>query len=52
MSDRTAALAKRLRRATVFTERTLWKLLRGRRLEHLKFRRQVPLGSYVVDFLC
>jgi very-short-patch-repair endonuclease len=30
----------------------LWKLLRDRRLGGLKFRRQVPLGRYVVDFLC
>jgi very-short-patch-repair endonuclease len=27
-------------------------LLRDRRLEGLKFRRQVPLGRYVADFLC
>ena len=33
-------------------ERALWNLLRGRRLEGLKFRRQVPIGRYVVDFLC
>jgi very-short-patch-repair endonuclease len=52
MPDRTAALAKRLRQAPAFTERALWKLLRDRRLEHLKFRRQVPIGPYVVDFLC
>jgi len=26
--------------------------LRNRRLEGLKFRRQVPLGRYVVDFAC
>jgi very-short-patch-repair endonuclease len=33
-------------------ERALWTLLRSRRLEGLKFRRQVPIGRYVVDFLC
>ena len=26
--------------------------MRGRRLEHLKFRRQVPIGRYIVDFAC
>jgi very-short-patch-repair endonuclease len=30
----------------------LWRLLRNRRLEHLKFRRQVPIGRYVADFVC
>jgi very-short-patch-repair endonuclease len=30
----------------------LWQQLRGRRLLGFKFRRQVPLGGYVVDFLC
>jgi len=28
----------------------MWSALRGRRLENLKFRRQVPIGPYVVDF--
>jgi very-short-patch-repair endonuclease len=45
-------LAKRLRHAPTFNERVLWKLLRNRRLEELKFRRQVPLGRYVADFAC
>jgi very-short-patch-repair endonuclease len=30
----------------------LWKLLRDRRLEGLKFRRQVAIGPYIVDFVC
>jgi very-short-patch-repair endonuclease len=34
------------------TERVLWPLLRDRRLEGLKFRRQVPLAGYMVDFAC
>jgi very-short-patch-repair endonuclease len=44
--------ARSLRRSAPATERNLWKLLRHRRLEGLKFRRQVPLGPYVVDFVC
>jgi very-short-patch-repair endonuclease len=51
-SDRVRALAKRLRRQPVSTERTLWRLLRDRRLGDLKFRRQVPIGGFVVDFAC
>ncbi len=33
-------------------ETILWRSLRGSRLNGLKFRRQVPIGRYVVDFLC
>ncbi|NJL50526.1 MAG: endonuclease domain-containing protein [Blastochloris sp.] len=32
-------------------ERVMWRLLRDRRLAGAKFRRQVPLGPYVADFL-
>jgi very-short-patch-repair endonuclease len=45
-------LARYMRRNPSFAERTLWKLLRHRRLERLKFRRQMPIGPYVVDFIC
>lgn len=44
--------ARRMRREPTLNERTLWKLLRDRRLEGLKFRRQVPLGRYIADFVC
>jgi very-short-patch-repair endonuclease len=44
--------ARVLRRRATLTERSLWTLLRDRRLDGLKFRRQVPIGPYVVDFLC
>jgi very-short-patch-repair endonuclease len=33
-------------------EYKLWYQLRDRRLAGWKFRRQVPIGSWVVDFLC
>ena len=48
----TAATARRLRRNQTDAESKLWLRLRGRRLEGLKFRRQVPVAGYVVDFLC
>jgi very-short-patch-repair endonuclease len=44
--------AKAMRREPALFERQLWAILRNRRLERLKFRRQVVLGRYVVDFLC
>lgn len=46
------ALAKSLRRRAPLNERRIWALLRDRRLDGLKFRRQEPLGPYVVDFIC
>ncbi len=45
-------LARQMRRAPTLNERALWKMLRDRRLNSMKFRRQVPIGRYVVDFLC
>jgi very-short-patch-repair endonuclease len=43
--------ARRLRKDMTDAERKLWSLLRNRRLIGLKFRRQVPVGPYVADFL-
>ena len=44
--------ARQLRRSQTDAERTLWKHLRDRRLEGYKFRRQRPLGRYIVDLVC
>lgn len=33
-------------------ELRLWQRLRAHRLEGVSFRRQVPIGSYIVDFVC
>jgi very-short-patch-repair endonuclease len=41
-----------MRGAPTDAELRLWRLLRDRRLNGIKFRRQVPLGPYIVDFLC
>lgn len=30
----------------------LWRMLRNRGLDDLKFRRQAPVGRYIADFLC
>lgn len=42
---------RELRRAETLAEEIAWGLLRNRRLG-LKFRRQYPIGDYVVDFYC
>jgi len=44
--------ARKLRRRSTLAERKLWSKLRDRRLFTVKFRRQVPVGPYVVDFYC
>ena len=44
--------ARTLRRAETPAERVLWRWLRGRKLVGAKFRRQQPLGPFVVDFFC
>jgi very-short-patch-repair endonuclease len=44
--------ARALRRASTPAEQALWTLLRGRRLDGAKFRRQQPLGPYFADFFC
>jgi len=43
--------AKRLRKQSTDTEQHLWRYLRSRRIESFKFRRQQPIGKYVVDFV-
>jgi len=51
-SDHMRARARQLRMSSTLPERTLWGLLRDRRLAGAKFRRQHPVGPYVVDFYC
>jgi very-short-patch-repair endonuclease len=51
-SEATRNLAKRLRRTMSSAEYRLWQLLRANRLDGLHFRRQHPLGPYVLDFYC
>jgi very-short-patch-repair endonuclease len=47
-----APTARRLRRDQTDAERRLWFQLLDRRLGGWKFKRQVPIGRFVVDFLC
>jgi very-short-patch-repair endonuclease len=44
--------AKRLRHQQTSAETLLWSVLRDRRLHGCKFRRQVLVANYIVDFLC
>jgi very-short-patch-repair endonuclease len=44
--------ARAMRAEPTDAERQLWYALRDRRMQALKFRRQAPVGPYIVDFLC
>src|SRR5690606_10686032 len=49
---RLKGFARRLRREQTPQEAKLWALLRGRRFAGYRFRRQVPIGPYIADFVC
>jgi len=46
------AQAKKLRSDMTDAERRLWYRLRAHRFDNYKFKRQVPVGPYIVDFAC
>jgi len=46
------ARARRLRRDMTEAERCIWRMLRLQQMSGYKFRRQVPLGRYIADFVC
>jgi very-short-patch-repair endonuclease len=48
----TLVRARRLRNSSTLAEEALWERLRDRKVDGLKFRRQVPVGPYVADFFC
>jgi very-short-patch-repair endonuclease len=50
--ERPRSYARRLRENQTDAERKLWAKLRDRRLQDAKFRRQHPIGIYIVDFCC
>jgi very-short-patch-repair endonuclease len=45
-------IARSLRKKSTDAERLLWKYLRAKQVAGLKFRRQEPIGNYIVDFVC
>ena len=44
--------ARRLRLVPTDAEKRLWSRLRKKQLDGFRFRRQHPMGPYVVDFFC
>ena len=49
---RMVEIARDFRKEPTASEALLWEALRGRKLEGRKFRRQQPIGPFVVDFFC
>jgi very-short-patch-repair endonuclease len=52
MGGMNQAQARQLRKNPTEAEGVLWRHLRLRQLEGCKFRRQQPIGRYIVDFVC
>jgi len=52
MPNRSTSTAKALRRRSTHVENLLWQRLRAKQVEGYKFRRQQPIGFYIVDFVC
>mgnify|MGYP001282072607 FL=1 len=52
VSRKTTERAQRLRREATPAERKLWARLKAKQLNGLQFRRQHPIGPYIVDFYC
>jgi len=47
-----SARARALRKQPTWAEKLMWRWLRDRRFSGYKFRRQHPVGLYVLDFYC
>ena len=52
LSERLRGFARAMRKDPTKAENMLWQMLRGRKLERMKFKRQEPMGPYIADFVC
>jgi very-short-patch-repair endonuclease len=52
VSDTQRQRAKGLRQSMTRAERLIWRYLKAHHLDGLGFRRQVPIGAYIADFVC
>jgi very-short-patch-repair endonuclease len=50
--EKLLAHAKRMRHVPTEAESLLWRQLRAGRLADYKFKRQQPIGNFIVDFVC
>jgi very-short-patch-repair endonuclease len=52
MPTHLTSIARSLRRKSTDAESYLWRRVRSRQIACLRFRRQQPIGPYIVDFYC
>ena len=52
MSIKLTEVAKGLRKSSTDAERLLWRYLKAKQFNGLKFRRQAQIGKFIVDFVC
>lgn len=52
LAENTTDFSRKLRLEMTDAEKYLWRHLKSRQLHGLKFRRQHPLGNYILDFAC
>ena len=51
-SQRLLTFARAMRTESTDAEKRIWRILRDRRFIGFKFRRQYPVGGYIIDFFC
>jgi very-short-patch-repair endonuclease len=52
MTSKNIDLARTLRKNATDAETVLWQCLRRRSIKGCRFKRQQPIGDYIVDFVC
>jgi very-short-patch-repair endonuclease len=52
LKQKMTGVARQFRREPTVSENILWQAIRGHKLDGRRFRRQQPIGVFVVDFLC
>ena len=52
LKARMIEFARELRQRSTTSERMLWAALRNRQLDGYKFRREQPIGPFILDFYC
>lgn len=45
-------LSRKLRQGMTEAEKKIWYVLQKKNIKGYKFRRQAPIGTYIVDFVC
>lgn len=50
--EKNTTIARKLRNNMTEAEEYIWYMLRSKNIRGLKFRRQQPIGKFIVDFVC